>query len=91
MERRISVGIKMELYERLTWLIQSKESGFGSVDEYVEYIIESFLKGNRMMAVNGNSINTDGEIGIALNGYCRSMSIDEEEEIKHRLKALGYI
>ena len=49
-----------------------KATGFGSVDEYVIFVLEEVLK-------------EEGEEGD------RAFSKEDEEEVKNRLRALGYL
>lgn len=63
------VFLSAELYGRIEERV--KETGFGSVDEYVTFVLEEVLK-------------EEGEGETAF-------SKEEEEEVKKRLRALGYL
>lgn len=65
-----SVVLSTELYARIEERV--KNTGFGSVDEYVIFVLEEVLK----------------EEGEAEGG---AFSKEDEEEVKKRLKALGYL
>jgi Arc/MetJ-type ribon-helix-helix transcriptional regulator len=62
----LSAGLYGRLEERV------KDTGFGSVDEYVTFILEEVLK-------------DEGEEEES------ALSKEDEEEVKKRLKALGYL
>ncbi len=64
-----AVMLSTDLYDRIDE--RAKSTGFGSVDEYVIFVLEEILK-------------DDGEEEVAF-------SKEEEEEVKKRLKALGYL
>ena len=64
------VTLPAELYNRIVERV--KATGFGSVDEYVIFVLEEILK-------------EDGE------EEGRAFSKEDEEEVKKRLKALGYL
>ena len=66
-EEKRTLLLPAELYDRLEERV--KATGFGSVEEYVIFILEEVLK--------------EGEEG--------ALSKEEEEEIKKRLRALGYL
>ena len=61
------VLISSQLYNRITERV--KTTGFGSVDEYVTFVLEEVLK-------------EDEE---------EKVSSQNEEEVKKRLRALGYL
>ena len=65
-----SVILPVELYSRIKGRV--KATGFGSVDEYVIFVLEEVLK----------------EEGEEEGG---ALSKEDEEEVKKRLKALGYL
>ena len=65
-----SVLLPAELYGRIEERV--KATGFGSVDEYVMFVLEEVLK-------------EEGE------EEGRAFSKEDEEEVKKRLKALGYL
>ena len=65
-----AVLLSAELYGRIEERV--KATGFGSVDEYVTFVLEEVLK-------------EEGEEGE------RAFSKEEEEEVKKRLRALGYL
>jgi Arc/MetJ-type ribon-helix-helix transcriptional regulator len=62
-----AVSISAELYGRIEERVTA--TGFGSVDEYVTFVLEEILK-------------DEGE---------PAFSKEDEEEVKKRLKALGYL
>ena len=64
------VFLSAELYGRIEERV--KTTGFGSVDEYVIFVLEEVLK-------------EEGEEAE------RAFSKEEEEEVKKRLRALGYL
>lgn len=64
-----AVLLPHELYDRIEKRV--RETGFGSVDEYVTFVLEEVLK-------------EEGEGEAAF-------SKEEEEEVKKRLRALGYL
>jgi len=66
-EGKKTVFISAELYSRIEERVRT--TGFGSVDEYIIFVLEEVLK-------------EEGE---------RAFSKEEEEEVKKRLKALGYL
>ena len=65
-----SVSLSTELYGRIEERV--KATGFGSVDEYVRFVLEEVLK-------------EEGEEEE------KAFSKEDEEEVKKRLKALGYL
>ncbi|MCS6768531.1 MAG: hypothetical protein NZ517_07335 [Candidatus Nitrosocaldus sp.] len=96
---RVSISINRVLYERLREFNQSTATGFGSVDEYVEHILEAFLR-EYGMAGYGYGYGDDDDdamnhrmVGtVVFDVHGAGISKDEEEEeIKNRLRALGYI
>jgi Arc/MetJ-type ribon-helix-helix transcriptional regulator len=64
-----AVKLSTELYSRIEERV--RETGFGSVDEYVTFVLEEVIK-------------EEGEGEAAF-------SKEEEEEVKKRLRALGYL
>ena len=68
-QEKKSVLLPAELYEKIGERVSA--TGFGSVDEYVIFVLEEVLK--------------DEEEGD------QAMSKEDEEEVKKRLKALGYL
>jgi len=64
-----SVTLPAEVYDRIEERVNA--TGFGSVDEYVIFVLEEVLK--------------EGE------GEEKAYSKEDEEEVKKRLKALGYL
>lgn len=69
-EKRRALFLPAELYGRIEERV--KATGFGSVDEYVMFILEEVLKEER----------EEGD---------RVFSKEEEEEVKKRLRDLGYL
>jgi len=65
-----TVNLPAELYRRIAERV--KATGFGSVDEYLIFVLEEVLK-------------EEGE------EEGRAFSKEDEEEVKKRLKALGYL
>jgi len=65
-----AVSLSAELYGRIEERVTA--TGFGSVDEYVIFVLEEVLK-------------EEGEEGG------RALSKEDEEEVKNRLRALGYL
>lgn len=65
-----AVFLSAELYGRIDERV--KATGFGSVDEYVTFVLEEVLK-------------EEGEEEE------RAFSKEDEEEVKKRLRALGYL
>ena len=65
-----AVSISSELYGKIEERVEA--TGFGSVEEYVTFVLEEVLK-------------DDGEEEKV------AFSKEEEEEVKKRLKALGYL
>jgi len=65
-----AVSLSAELYGRIEERV--RETGFGSVDEYVTFVLEEVLK-------------EEGEETEAV------FSKEEEEEVKKRLRSLGYL
>ena len=63
------INLPAELYDQVAERV--KATGFGSVDEYVKFVLEEVLK-------------EEGEEEGAF-------SEEDEEEVKKRLKALGYL
>jgi len=68
-QEKKSVLLPAELYQKIGERVKS--TGFGSVDEYVIFVLEEVLKDD-----------DEGE---------QAMSKEDEEEVKKRLKALGYL
>ncbi len=68
-QEKKSVLLPAELYQKIEERV--KDAGFGSVDEYVIFVLEEVLKDDE-----------EGE---------QAMSKEDEEEVKKRLKALGYL
>ncbi|MCL0057499.1 hypothetical protein M1N05_00315 [Dehalococcoidales bacterium] len=64
-----AIFLPVELYRRIEE--RAKATSFGSVDEYVIFVLEEVLK-------------EEGEEE-------KAFSKEEEEEIKKRLRALGYL
>ncbi|MCS7141426.1 MAG: hypothetical protein NZ888_04495 [Candidatus Nitrosocaldus sp.] len=91
---RVSISINRVLYERLRESSQSTATWFGSVDEYVEHILEAFLREYGMVngygggGGDGVSHRMVGTVVFDVHGAGVSK---DEEEIKNRLRALGYI
>ena len=65
-----AVSLSAELYGRIEG--RARDTGFGSVDEYVTFVLEEVLR------------EEGEETEIAF-------SKEEEEEVKKRLRALGYL
>ena len=65
-----AVYLSAELYGRIGERV--RETGFGSVDEYVTFVLDEVLK------------EEGEETEVAF-------SKEEEEEVKKRLRALGYL
>ena len=65
-----AVSLSAELYGRIEERV--RDTGFGSVDEYVTFVLEEVLK------------EEGEETEVAF-------SKEEEEEVKKRLRALGYL
>jgi Arc/MetJ-type ribon-helix-helix transcriptional regulator len=70
MEKRRTIEIPETLYDRVNARI--KGTPFGSVSDYVTYVIREQLAGEEKEKTS-------------------SYTKEEEEEIKDRLKALGYL
>lgn len=68
-EEKKAVLLPAELYNRVEE--RAKATGFGSVEEYVSFVLEEVLK-------------EDEEAE-------KAFSPEEEEEVKKRLRALGYL
>ncbi len=74
------LSIPDEIYEKIARRVKS--SKFESVDEYVAYVLEQLIE--KLEGVKECvDEKGDGEGGV----YTR----DDEEEIKKRLKSLGYL
>ncbi|MCW7079252.1 MAG: hypothetical protein OCU22_09040 [Canidatus Methanoxibalbensis ujae] len=73
-----AVFLPAEIYERIEERVRVTE--FNSVDEYVAFVLEEVLK-----AVSEESADVGGA------GEEVSLSEEEEEEVKRRLRALGYL
>jgi len=67
-EEKKAVLLPTELYSRVLERVEATD--FGSVDEYVIFVLEEVLKED---------------------GKEEAFSKEEEEEVKKRLKALGYL
>ncbi len=67
---RKAVHVAADLYDRIAERVSA--SGFGSVEEYVSFVLEEILK-------------DEGEEERP------TFSKEEEEEVKKRLRALGYL
>ena len=65
-----SVSLSGDLYDRIAERV--KVTGFGSVDEYVTFVLEEVIK------------DEEDENKLA---YTK----EEEQEVKRRLKSLGYL
>ena len=65
-----AIMLSAEIYSRIEYRV--KATGFGSVDEYVTFVLEEVLK-------------EEGEEEE------RAFSREEEEVVKDRLRALGYL
>ena len=65
---RKAVYVSADIYRRIQERVEA--TGFGSVDEYVAFVMEEVLK-------------DEGEEEV--------FSKEEEEEVKKRLRALGYL
>lgn len=68
-EEKKAVLLPAKLYNQISERVEA--TGFGSVDEYVIFVLEEVLK-------------EDGE------GE-RALSKEEEEEVKKKLRTLGYL
>jgi hypothetical protein len=68
-QQKKAVMLSADLYDRIDERAQS--TGFGSVDEYVIFVLEEVLK------------DDEGEEVV--------FTKEEEEEVKKRLRALGYL
>lgn len=74
---RIQVSISKYLYEKIKREFTANSDRFNNIDEYVEHLLS--------YAVNSIShVETQYEQQIQMND-------EEEEEVKERLKRLGYI
>ena len=69
-QERTAVYISAELYGKIAERVEA--TGFGSVEEYITFVLEEVLK------------DGDEEEKVAF-------SKEEEEEVKKRLRALGYL
>jgi hypothetical protein len=69
-QEKKAVYISDELYGKIAERVET--TGFGSVEEYVTFVLEEILK-------------DDGEEEKV------AFSKEEEEEVKKRLRALGYL
>ena len=69
-EEKKVVLLPAELYNRIEE--RAKATGFGSVEEYVSFVLEEVLKEDEEEAE-------------------KAFSPEEEEEVKKRLRALGYL
>ena len=65
-----AVSLSAELYGRIEE--RARDTGFGSVEEYVTFVLEEVLK------------DEGEETGVAFTK-------EEEEEVKKRLRSLGYL
>jgi hypothetical protein len=63
-----AVPLPADLYDRIE--DRAKSTGFGSVEEYVTFVMQEVLKEDEQQP---------------------AFSREEEEEVKKRLKALGYL
>ena len=63
-----AVYVSADIYQKIQERVEA--TGFGSVDEYVAFVMEEVLK-------------DEGEEEV--------FSKEEEEEVKKRLRALGYL
>ena len=68
-EEKKSVLLPAELYNQVLERVEA--TGFGSVDEYIIFVLEEVLKEDV--------------------GEEKAFSKEEEEEVKKRLKSLGYL
>ena len=68
-EEKKAVLLPAELYSQILERVEA--TGFGSVDEYIIFVLEEVIK-------------ESGEEE-------KAFSKEEEEEVKKRLKALGYL
>jgi hypothetical protein len=69
-QEKKAVYISPELYGKIAERVEA--TGFGSVEEYITFVLEEVLK------------DGDDEEKVAF-------SKEEEEEVKKRLRALGYL
>ena len=68
-EEKVTIRIPKRIYDKLKKQVEESGGEFKSVEEYVTFILEEFVK--------------EGEEAV--------FTPEEEEEIKRRLKALGYL
>ena len=69
-EEKVAIEIPKSLYERIKEHVEELGSEFGSVEEFVVFVLEEVLR-------------EEGEEEV--------FTPEEEEEIKKRLRALGYL
>jgi len=67
---KVPVYISKDLYEKVKERVRGSQGEFGSVEEYVEFVLNEVVKDE---------------------GEAEAYTPEEEEEIKRRLKALGYL
>ena len=67
---KVPVYISKDLYEKVKERVRESQGEFGSVEEYVEFVLNEIVKEEE---------------------ETEAYTPEEEEEIKRRLKALGYL
>lgn len=73
---KIQVSISKEIYEEIKKILSCKDSKFSSIDEYIEYLLLYAM----------NNISDKEKLAKPIDEEKK-----EEEELKERLKRLGYI
>lgn len=73
---RKQITISSKLFDLISTRIKNPQTGFSSIDEYVDYVLNELLIENE----NNNVEERQGEV-----------SDKEAEKVKEELKKLGYI
>lgn len=76
---RINVSISKELYEEILRIVKSDIYKFDSVEDCIDKVLRDALKNYILKPINYNNTDITNEVK------------GEDEELKDRLKRLGYI
>lgn len=76
---RINVSISKELYEEILRIVKSDIYKFDSVEDCIDKVLRDALKNYILKPINYNTTDITNEVK------------GEDEELKDRLKRLGYI
>lgn len=74
-----TISISSELFNIISTRIKNPQSGFSSVEEYVNYVLKEVFESEGSFEEEGPEISED------------DLSKEENEKVRKELKKLGYI